>query len=311
MPELGTEVTPEVDAEAMHRAGLAAAAALPTAADPGTSQVPTPEGADPNAATPAAPAEVDSFSGLDPSTIPPELMPWYKSMQADYTRKMQETAPLREVAETAGLDAGQLGQAAELYAALQDPEQLVSFYNELTTALQANGFTPEESTQIAQAQIAGAQVPDPGQGEYVDPETARVNALEQRLATFEKQNADAQRAQAEERMQMNLVAEMNRMEMVVKEAHPDWDQKDLDAVYELSAFYGGDLITAADRLDAYANGRLTKILNGKVAAASLPGNHPVVPSTGMTRGMDFGDDLDAAHKAAMAAVRAMPAPVDQ
>lgn len=36
---------------------------------------------------------------VDPSKLPPELQPFYKSMQADYTRKTQETATIRKMLE--------------------------------------------------------------------------------------------------------------------------------------------------------------------------------------------------------------------
>lgn len=36
---------------------------------------------------------------LDPNKLPPELIPFYKSMQADYTRKTQQAAEIRKAAE--------------------------------------------------------------------------------------------------------------------------------------------------------------------------------------------------------------------
>lgn len=47
----------------------------------------------------SAPA-TDSFSSIDPSTLPPELQAVYKSMQADYTKKLQPLADMRKKAET-------------------------------------------------------------------------------------------------------------------------------------------------------------------------------------------------------------------
>jgi len=40
----------------------------------------------------------EAFSNLDPKTLPPELRATYRSMQRDYTAKMQEVAQLREQA---------------------------------------------------------------------------------------------------------------------------------------------------------------------------------------------------------------------
>lgn len=46
----------------------------------------------------SAPAE-ESFSSVDPSTLPPELQAVYKSMQSDYTKKTQSIADVRKKAE--------------------------------------------------------------------------------------------------------------------------------------------------------------------------------------------------------------------
>lgn len=60
----------------------------------------TPESQNGQAATQAqsAPAE-ESFSNLDPKSLPPEMQAFYKSLQADYTRKMQTIAETRKKAE--------------------------------------------------------------------------------------------------------------------------------------------------------------------------------------------------------------------
>lgn len=42
--------------------------------------------------------EADSFSSVDPKTLPPELQAVYKSMQADYTKKLQPIADMRKKA---------------------------------------------------------------------------------------------------------------------------------------------------------------------------------------------------------------------
>jgi len=95
--------------------------------------------------------------------------------------------------------------------------------------------------------------------------------------------------------------------MVIQEQHPDWTQEDIDATYEISAFYGGNLIQAATRFDELMSNRVAKILNGKGAAQSNPALTPLPAAVaGLSRGMDFGDDLNAAHKAAMAALKALP-----
>lgn len=46
----------------------------------------------------SAPAE-ESFSSVDPNTLPPELQAVYKSMQADYTKKLAPIADMRKKAD--------------------------------------------------------------------------------------------------------------------------------------------------------------------------------------------------------------------
>jgi hypothetical protein len=73
-------------------------------AEPGTGQSVTPDVGTSNsngqAASGAQSAPVtDSFTDVDPQTLPPELQTKYKSMLADYTRKTQSIADVRKKAE--------------------------------------------------------------------------------------------------------------------------------------------------------------------------------------------------------------------
>jgi hypothetical protein len=295
-------------AEEGHRLGLEAAAAL-TSTDVPTTPA-TPEAATPQVAdtTETATAPADSFTRIDPTTLPPELRPFYDSMQGDYTRKTQEIAPYRQLAQDTGLDVEGLRQSAELYSALQDPSQLVQFHTELTDALQAQGLTPAQAAaaatqHVTEVQQGGGVTPDA----YTDPEEQRFQDLTSRLDRFEQSQAQEAQQRQNEMRAGQVVAEMNRQEMVIKESHPTWGQEDIDATYELSAFYGGNLIQAASRYDEIVSNKVAAILNGKGAAASNPALSPLPAAVpGLTRGTGFGDDLNAAHKAAMAAARALP-----
>lgn len=301
-PESGTPST--MDAEAMHRAGLEAARALPSDSTEGT----TPVVATPEGETQAATAPADSFTKLDPNALPPELRPYYESMQGDYTRKTQEVAPLRQLQNELGLDADGLRQAAELYAALQDPNTLVQFHSELSQALQAQGLSVADANAAATQHVqdtlsGGGQQQDLS---LLDPEERRIQELESRLARFEQSQQAEAEARQREQMQMALVAEMNRQESVIREAHPDWTQSDIDAAYELAPFYGGSLIDAAARYEEIVSDRVTRILNGKGAVAANPANAPLPPAIpGVTRPQKFAS-LEEAHKAAMAAAKLLP-----
>jgi hypothetical protein len=286
----------------MHQRGLEAARALP--AEGTTPTEVTPEGTQVEPGTTAVEADTP-FTKLDPNTLPAELRPYYDSMQGDYTRKMQEAAPYRQLAQETGLDVAGLRQSAELYGALQDPQQLVQFHAELTSALQANGLTPAQAAEAATQYVTEQQ--GAGQEDLsLDPDEARIQALESKLAEFEQSQQARESAIQQQQLQAALVAEMNRQESVVKEAHPDWDQSDIDATYELSAFYGGSLIDAANRYDEIVSNRVTKILNGKGAVSANTAFSPLPAAVSASRGTEFGGDLDAAHKAAMAAVKLLP-----
>lgn len=227
-------------------------------------------------------------------------------MQGDYTRKTQEIAPVRQLQEELGLDQDGLRQAAELYSALQDPQQLVSFYNELTSALEANGLSPAQAAQAATETIQGATQPgeDPA---LMDPEERRLAELEARLASFEKQQVDADAQRQREAQQMAFVAEMNRQESLVRETYPNWTQEDIDQVYASSNGGNISLMEAASNLAAYTASKVSRILEGKGAVAAGAAHTQLPPAVaGTTRPQGFGDDLDAAHRAALEAARLLP-----
>lgn len=274
---------------------------------PGTSTPATPAGNEPAAATPADQPE-DSFTKLDPNTLPPELRPFYTSMQADYTRKMQDAAPYRSLASELGLEASDLRQAAELYTALQDPNQLVQFHSELSDALVQAGLSPAQAAQAATEHIENVQAGGQPDTQWSDdPEERRIQELEARLASFEASQQQQAEQLRREQMQMALVSEMNRQESVIKEAHPDWTQDEIDAVYELSAFYGGSLIDAAARFDDVLSSSVARILNGKGAVATNPAHAPLPPAVaGLVEPKGFGDNLEAAHEAALKAASLLP-----
>jgi hypothetical protein len=248
----------------------------------------------------------DSFTRLDPSTIPAEARPFYDSMQADYTRKMQEAAPYRKLAEETGLDVDGLRNSAELYAALQDPQQIVQFHSELTDALRAQGLTQAEATAAAtthvQETLAGGE-----DLSSLDPEEQRIQALEARLASFEQQAASEAEVRQNEIRAGQIIARLNQEEQLIKEQNPTWTQEDIDGSYKLAAYFGGDLVAGANAYAEITSAHLTRVLNGKGAAQNNPALAPLPAAVpGLSRGMDFGGDLDAAHKAAMAAAKLLP-----
>ncbi|ADO44945.1 hypothetical protein Hydth_0545 [Hydrogenobacter thermophilus TK-6] len=88
---------------------------------------------------------------LDPNRIPPELLPWYKSMQADYTRKTQALAEERKAIEKL------------LDKALTDPELAKRFIQDPELVQ-----TAQKHPQLAQKLMAVSQLAQPKKNPFDD-----------------------------------------------------------------------------------------------------------------------------------------------
>lgn len=253
--------------------------ATPAAAEPTNQQVPattaTPEGTTTEEAATDAP---DSFTKLDPNTLPEEVRPYYTSLQADYTRKQQEAAPWRKLGEETGLSSpDEVRQAAELWAHLQNPENLRSFYEQLGQAIGAPAPTapataPFETPQATSDEFSALD----------DPAFAAVRSEVEQLKS-ELQNMNA--AREREALQWHLLGEMNRQEAMLKEQHPDWGESGGDnisdewkAIWQLAPAFEGDLTRAAQIIEATQSAGITRLLNGKAQAADTPGLVVEAPS---------------------------------
>lgn len=253
---------------------------------------------------PDTPPNLFEGEAVNPDTLPAELQPLAKQLQAAFTRKTQELAQQRTQLESLGsLD--ELSQAAELYRNLQDPGYLQEFHSELTRALEAQGLTPGQARAEAARQIEGSTAPTASLSDQLarlkdDPELAPVaeslNSFQARLDKFEA--AQAERAQAEQmaQAQMALAGEIQRQEMAVRQSNPSYTQEDIDAVYELSAFHDGSLIEAQQRYEQIVNNRVERYLASKQAP---------VPASGPVAGSGTSDipvqpsDLQEAYRAAL------------
>jgi hypothetical protein len=110
-----------------------------TPPQPTPTEVPTPDQVPTE--QPPAQADVDSFMNVDPATLPPELQAQYRNMQADYTRKMQEVAPFRDLAQQYGVSAEEMAQAVDFVGRIQsDPAYTQQVYTGLGEYLQQMGY---------------------------------------------------------------------------------------------------------------------------------------------------------------------------
>lgn len=100
------------------------------------------------------------FEKLDPNRIPAELMPFYKSMQADYTRKTQEVARQRKEIEQIEKDIAERIKYLDMATKAQVPVDVV-----LTASKQAQEYLKQQlgdaydeyNPQIQQAQAVYAR----------------------------------------------------------------------------------------------------------------------------------------------------------
>lgn len=104
----------------------------------------------------------ESFTNLDPKALPSELQPYYKSMQADFTRKNQEFAINKKQLEQLGA----FNQVAEIARnlAAQDPDAAIKYVS------QQIGITPRQAAQVVNQQPVQPQIEIPA--EIADDEYA-------------------------------------------------------------------------------------------------------------------------------------------
>jgi hypothetical protein len=240
----------------------------------------TPEGQAPTEAVTEAP---DSFTKLDPNAIPPEVKPYYDSMLSDYTRKTQEAAPWRKLGEELGVESPEaIREAAELYVALQDPNNLSTLYNQLS---QVFGQEPTAPATAAQPEFQG----DEDFAAMDNPVLAQVQAELRDLRDYVSQRDTEQQQEA---LQWQLLGELNRQEAMLKEQHPDWGDEEWNALWNLSVAFDGDLNQAATYVESAQNAAVTRLLNGKAQAAETPGLTPIAPSRDgvVVQEQDYSDD---------------------
>lgn len=266
LPDLPAEM---VDSIGNAIEGVEPGVASTEPSNPQTETPATPEGqATTEAATEDAP---DSFTKLDPNSLPEDVKPYYDSMLSDYTRKTQEAAPWRKLAEELGVESpDSFREAAEIYSFLQDPNNLQALYSSLGSVL--GQPVAEKPAAIEPAQFEW------GENEFAALDNPAVAELQNRLDQLTSYIQDRDAAQQQEALQWQLLGEMNRQEAAISEQHPDWGDEEWGTLWNLSVAYNGDLFAAANHVEAAQNAAVTRLLNGKAQAAETPGIAPVAPS---------------------------------
>lgn len=278
------------------------------------------DAATPQDPAPAAPSVEPFTEKFDPTTLPPELLPAYKSMQADYTRKTQAIAEQgRQYEQYGDLD---IETAAQLMQRVSTPQGLQAFVQEAQDWLVEEGFTPAEARQaVADMQQPQDPANDPFKGldalVQSDPELAplaqAVQALQQQVSGFEHQQSERLAAEREQAEALQALGEIQRMENFIRNEHPEYQDSDIESIYELAAYHDGNLIEAQESYEAMFANRLGRYLQSKNIPAQQPGVQPLgSPSNaGPPANPDY-DPLDPnqAHEAAMEVLRVIEAAAD-
>jgi hypothetical protein len=223
--------------------------------------------------------EADSFTGSDfnPDLLPDELQPGWKQLQGSYTRKTQELADQRKAMEALGSEE-ELKTAAEFYRSLQDPDYLKNFYDELGSVVQELGLVEAPVDPEAAEPVAPQLSPELAALAESEPELAplaqQLTAIQSRIDSFEKQQAEERQALEEERLLMGQAQEIDRMVQVVREEHPDYSDDDWQAIYDRAVAFDGNVLKAAELFEADRN----RIIESYIAAKPVP--HAVTPTKG-------------------------------
>lgn len=236
----------------------------------------------------------DSFTSFDESlyaTLPPEAKAlvdnYKKSFQGDYTRKTQELAEQRKQFE--GLDPDIARQSVEYVTRLSnDPEFLVQAFENMKTALEQMGLTPQEAaTQAAQ------QITNDVSDDYDEDEGEVSPALEARLARLEEWETRIE----QERTQTYLANEALRQEQIIRTSHPEYGDDDLGNIMELAWSTGGNLIQASEKYGVMRDYFARQLLDQKSSVSSAL--DPAPANQVAAEAPKSFDNLEDAHKAAL------------
>jgi hypothetical protein len=226
-----------------------------------------------------------SFTNIDPNKLDPQLQEVYKSLQADYTRKMQAAAPYRKIGEEFGFDPDSMREAAQFVSALRDPSNLVSFHQELSEYLQSQGLTKAQADQVAtQAQQEDNSTLESWE---VDPQTEALRKELDELKNWKNSFEEQQQLS-------NIESVLARQEAQIRHDNPNYGDDDINEIYLLSYAFGGDLGNAQSAYEAIRSRTIESYINDKSGVPSPPPG-----STGYAQVPETFKTLDEAHKYAL------------
>lgn len=219
----------------------------------------------------------DSFTNIDPQSLPPELKGLYNNMLTDYRAKTTEVAPWRKSFEGLDVDPDEARAMIDFYQSLNsDPEFAKDIYSQLGEALKPflEDGTPNPTPTF-----------DSNEDDS-DPLAAKVSELEARLRQMDemaKFNAGA--------------AELQRQEMLLRSQHETWGDDDFEAVYHIATSFDGNLLEAGKQYEAMQNRIVANYLKSKAGVDASGG--PVTTGANGAEPVAAPQDTTEAHKRAM------------
>jgi hypothetical protein len=190
----------------------------------------------------------ESFTNIDLNSLPPEVQAIAKSLQADYTRKTQEIAPLRKL----GVDADVAAQAVEFVSRLEDPDFQRQIYDRLAPQFGSTDKGDEFDFDLDPA--------DQG-----DPRDQQIQALTQRLEAFEQSIIEKE-----------VHADLDRQDAIVRSSNPDFNDEDMRSVALHALNYQGDLVKGAEAYKA----EMQRVLSRHIATKESVPATGLLPSSG-------------------------------
>lgn len=223
---------------------------------------------DVNSGVPADTADsTESSWNIDINTLPDDIKPFAKSLQGDYTRKTQQLADMRKQYESYG-DPESVAQAVALAQAFQsDPVGTLKKVEEGLREMGMYGEAPKPVTSTQPETLDDPILSKLAQ-EYGedDPLFQLAKKTQSTLVELQKEKGELFSMQQEaerERAVRDREELLAKQELGIRQIHQDWDDEDIDAVYDLTIALGGDMEEAAKRYDYVLNRNLVRYLAKK------------------------------------------------
>lgn len=178
-----------------------------------------------------------------------------REMQAQMTRRLQESTDARREAEQS---------LAFINALNSDPNFAFQVLNQIQGNLAAAGyeFDSAESWEDQDEYGLGDQGPDP----YV----------QQELAALRAQNEQIEQYFVEQQLASQLDAQLSQ----IKASHPEYGDAEMQAIIDMGYATGGNLIAAADQFAAVNDAVISRYLSNK---ASVNTPSPLPNTSGVTQ----------------------------